>query len=208
MTSATRPDDLRRSRGRILVINGHPDGRAERLCAALAEAYVRGAQLAGREVRRLDLGRMSFPLIGSADEFTYGPPPPVIAAAQASITWCDHLVLIFPLWLGGAPALLKAFLEQTFRYGFALPRPGESRGWPQGLLKGRSARLVVTMGMPAFFYRLAFGAFGVRHIEASILRLAGFSPVRRLLVGGVGELTAQKAANLLAQVEVMGSTAG
>lgn len=52
------------------------------------------------------------------------------------------------------PALLKAFFEQTFRYGFAL---GKEERIPEGLLKGKSARIVVTMGMPAFIYRWYLG---------------------------------------------------
>ena len=61
--------------------------------------------------------------------------------------------------------------------------------------------------MPALIYRLAFGAFGVRHIEASIL-LAGFATVPRWLIGGVGDLSAEHAQELLAKIEVMGSQAG
>jgi putative NADPH-quinone reductase len=55
--------------------------------------------------------------------------------------------MIFPLWHGTMPALLKAFIEQVMRPGVALRY--RERGFPQGLLTGRSARLVVTVGMPA-----------------------------------------------------------
>jgi len=45
------------------------------------------------------------------------------------------------------------------------------------------------MGMPAFLYRLAFGAFGVRAIERGVFRLAGMGPVRHTLLGGVETAT-------------------
>lgn len=169
---------------KILIINGHPDPRAERLCTALCDAYSEGANKAGHDIRRLDVGRLDFPLIRTAAEFTQGPPPGEILAAQKAVIWADHLVVVFPLWLGAPPALLKGFFEQTFRYGFAIPEPGAKS--MKGLLKGRSARLIVTMGMPAVIFRLAFGAFGVRSLARSVLALSGIRPIRTSLFGGAG----------------------
>ena len=69
-------------------------------------------------------------------------------------------------------------------------RPGvaleyRKHGFPRGLLAGRSARLVVTMGMPALIYRWYFQAHGVRGLERSVLRFAGVKPVRETLLGMV-----------------------
>lgn len=167
-------------RRRILVINGHPDPRPERLCAALAAAYAKGAQAGGHEVRRVDVGALDFPLVRSFDDFAKAPPP-VIAGAQADVTWANHLVVIHPLWLGGAPAVLKAFLEQVFRYGFALAAEGRM----QGLLGGRSVRTIVTMGMPAPVFSLVFGAHGLKAVERGVYWVAGLRPIRHTLFGGV-----------------------
>jgi len=167
---------------KILVINGHPDPSPKRFAAALAGAYVLGASAAGHQIRRLDVGALSYPMIRSQAEFQDEPAPPVIREAQDAVAWADHLVIIFPLWLGGAPAVLKGFLEQVFRYGFALSPPGSAM---KGLLSGRSARLVVTMGMPALVFRGVFGAFGVRSVERGLLWICGVSPIRRVVLGGV-----------------------
>jgi len=172
----------------ILIINGHPDPGPERFCAALSAAYEAGALAAGHEVRKLAIGGMDFPLIRSRGEFEDGEPPPIIRAAQAQLLWANHVVIVHPLWLGSAPALLKGFFEQAFRYGFAMPQPGE--GMPHGLLSGRSARLIVTMGMPGPVYRLAFGAFGVRAMKRGILGISGIRPIGHNFVGQV-ELNAQ-----------------
>ncbi|HET19631.1 MAG TPA: flavodoxin family protein, partial [Chromatiales bacterium] len=43
---------------RILIILGHPD--SETYCGALEQAYARGADMAGAEVRRLNLGELEF----------------------------------------------------------------------------------------------------------------------------------------------------
>ena len=72
-------------RRRILLINGHPDPRPERLCAGLAEAYGAGALAAGHEVRRLNVGRFDIPLISDADTFINSPPSSVTAQVQDDV---------------------------------------------------------------------------------------------------------------------------
>jgi putative NADPH-quinone reductase len=175
---------------RILIINGHPDPRPERLCAGLAEAYAKGALEAGHEVRRIDVGALDFPLIRDAAAFIEVEPPPVIARVQEDVRWADHLFLVHPLWLGSAPALLKGFFEQVFRYGFAIQPGGKGMS---GLLRPRSVRTVVTMGMPAFAYSLIFGAFGVRGFERGVLQLSGMNPVRHTFLGHVDGTSGRRA---------------
>lgn len=180
-----------RHRRRIAVIDGHPDPDRPRFVHALADAYASGAVTFGHEVRRIELALMDFPLIRSRLEWTDTKPVPTILKAQATIAWADHLVMLYPLWLGDVPALLKGLLEQVARPGFAI---SEGTRGPHGLLKGKSARLVVTIGMPAFFYRFYFGAHSVRSLERNILKLAGVRPVTHTLIGNVEGLAAQRAA--------------
>jgi putative NADPH-quinone reductase len=188
---------------RILIINGHPDPRPERLCAGLAEAYAVGAREAGHEVRRIDVGALDFPLIRDPAAFIEGAPPPVIAKAQEDVRWAEHVFLVHPLWLGSAPAVLKGFFEQVFRYGFAI-QPG-SRSL-SGLLRFRSVRTVVTMGMPAFIYLTVFGAFGVRGFERGVLQLSGMGPVRHTFLGQV-DGTSGRRARWLEQMHRLGRAA-
>jgi putative NADPH-quinone reductase len=100
------------------------------------------------------------------------------------------------------PALLKAFLEQVMRPGVALEY--RKRGFPRGLLTGRSARLVVTIGMPALIYRWYFRAHGVRGLERSILRFAGIKPVRETLLGMVETVSDAKRRSWLDRMRVYG----
>lgn len=188
---------------RILVINGHPDARPERLCSALADAYVRGAHRAGHEVRRIDVGQLDFPLIRSQADFTANPPH-VIREAQGALQWANHLVIIYPLWVGGPPGLLKGFLEQVFRYGVALTAPGER---VQGLLKGRTARIVVTMGMPAAAFRLVFGGYGLKSLTRGLLWISGVGPIRSTVLGGVESVSASTRQAWLRKLEAFGAAA-
>jgi len=171
-------------RRRILLIDGHPDQSPARLCNALASSYAQGAGIAGHETRRLDIASLSFPILRDPREFTRAPPQPDILAAQEDFLWADHLVFIFPLWLGGPPALLKAFME-ILGCGEFLLGSGKST-FPKGKLAGRTARIVVTMGMPSLIYRLYFRAHGTKAFEHGILRIAGVRSIRTTYIGGVG----------------------
>jgi putative NADPH-quinone reductase len=180
------------ARRRILILNGHADHRPERLCSGLCDAYTTAAAGAGHQVRRLDVAALDFPLIRTAQDFIDGPPPPDIAAAQATMGWAEHLVIVHPLWLGGPPALLNGFFEQVFRYDFALP--AEPEGRPKGLLAGRSARLIVTAGRRGSAGRWLFGGRGADALERGLLAPLGFKPIGRTFITGVDEVGAPMAA--------------
>lgn len=168
---------------RILIVDGHPDPAEGRFVHALADSYAKGAAVAGHEVCRIDVANLDFPLMRARSQWETDPPPPDIAAAQQAILWAEHLVILYPLWLGDVPALLKGFLEQAMRPGFAfVPREG---GLPEKKLRGRSAQLVVTMGMPSLFYRTFYGAHSVKSFERNILKFVGISPVDHLIIGSV-----------------------
>ncbi len=89
---------------RVLIINGHPDPKASHLCDALADAYADGARAAGHEVARIDVRALDFPLLRSRHEWESEPLPPSLQAAQNAIGHAQHLMVVFPLWLGDMPA--------------------------------------------------------------------------------------------------------
>lgn len=168
---------------RILVIIGHPDPEPKRFCRVLADAYVKGAESAGHTVRLIDLAMIDFPMLRTMDEFQNGTVPESLAPAAELIVWAEHIVFIFPLWLGTMPALLKAFLEQVMRPGTAFAYPEGGGSSTKTLLGGRSARVVVTMGMPAAFYRLWFLGHGIAGMRRNVLNFVGIKPVRETLFG-------------------------
>ncbi len=188
---------------RVLLIQGHPDAGSGHLCRALEEAYAAGAREEGHEMRRIDVGTLEFPLLKSQEEWEHGALPPALAQAQADILWSEHIVFFFPLWLGDMPALLKGFLEQVARPGFAFTRDGKNPFGKKGL-KGRSGRLVVTMGMPAFVYRLFFRAHSVKSFRRNVLGFVGIAPVGDTLVGLTGNMTPRRAARWLDRLRAFG----
>lgn len=167
---------------RILILQGHPDASPERYCRALADAYAEGAVASGHEVRRLDVAELALPALRSQSEWMHGPAPVGVEAAQEVIEWCQHLVVIYPLWLGDVPAALKALLEQVLRPGFAFERDDQGKTG-KARLGGRSAHVVVSMGMPGFFYRWFYRAHSLKSLQRNVLKFCGFRPVRSTLVG-------------------------
>lgn len=168
----------------ILILVGHPDPSQDRLCRALADAYADGAQAAGHEIRRIDIATLDIPYLRSQPEFEHVSPSKGLLEAQDAITWAEHLLVVFPLWLGDMPAMLKAFFEQVLRPGFAFAY--RSKGLPEKRLAGRTAHVVITMGMPAFAYRWVFFAHALRLLKRNILSFVGIQPVNETLFGNVG----------------------
>lgn len=192
---------------RILLIQGHPDASQTHLCHALADAYAKGASSAGHEIRHLNVATLDFPILRSQKEWEKGALPPALAGPQTDIQWAQHMVFFFPLWLGDMPALLKGFLEQVARPGFAFSGEGNNPLAHKGLA-GRSARVVVTMGMPAVVYRWYFRAHSIKSLERNILGFVGIAPVRETLIGMVGNLKEKDSAKWLGRMEKLGGHGG
>lgn len=188
---------------RITIIQGHPDPGGGHFSHALAVTYTKGAEAAGHQVRRIDVAEIVFPVLRSKAEWNGGPVPDAIRAAQQDIRWADHLVIIYPLWLGSLPALLKAFLEQVLRPGFAVAATDSPNPWTK-LLKGRSARIVVTMGMPALVYRWYFRAHSLKSLERNILRFCGIAPVKASVIGMVEAPGGARRERWLAKMNALG----
>lgn len=167
---------------RILILQGHPDAEEQHFCHALASAYAEGAAAAGHEVKTIAISDIDFPLLRSKRAWDSGELPASLKPAQEAIAWSQHIVLVFPLWLGGMPALVKGFLEQVARPGFALAKV-DGNPIAKKLLTGRSARIVVTMGMPALVYRWYFRAHSLKALERNILGFVGIAPIHETLVG-------------------------
>jgi putative NADPH-quinone reductase len=189
----------------ILIIDGHPDTRDARLTHALAAAYAKGAQQEGHVVRQVAVGKLELPLLRCSEEFFDTAPSKAVVDVQQDIRWADHIVIFYPLWLGSMPARLKGFFEQVMRPGFAFDQGG-GRGLPRKLLKGKSARIVVTMGMPALFYSLVYRAHSLKSLKRNILAFCGIGPVRDSVIGNV-EGNAVRRAAWLKKMEVFGKRA-
>jgi putative NADPH-quinone reductase len=191
---------------RILIIDGHPDPAGERLVHALAEAYREGAELNRHEVMSLRVADLEFPLLRTQVDYEKGEPLQVIRQCQSLLDWATHVVILYPLWLGSMPAMLKGLLEQTLRPGFGFSARQLGR-WPVKLQSGKSARIVVTMGMPGWLYRWYFRAHSLRSLRRNILHFVGFRRVRATLIGNVANLSTKEREDCLQRMRLLGQRA-
>jgi putative NADPH-quinone reductase len=115
---------------RLVVVNGHPDPRKQRFCAALADAYARGGTAAGWRAETVRVGELA---LASLLAWRDGEEPDTAAADMlTTIEAADRLAIVFPLWFDKPPEPLTALFTRV---------------------APRRAHVIVTMDMPAFAYR-------------------------------------------------------
>lgn len=128
---------------------------------------------------------------------------PDLQAVHDAMIKADHLVLIFPLWLGTLPAIFKGFLERVLQPD--LVEPAREHKFAQ-VFKGKSDRVIVTMDMPGFIYRWYYGAHAVKMLKRNILNFMGVAPVQTTIFGNV-EGCARQRLSWIPQFEALGRTA-
>lgn len=167
---------------RVLVILGHPSSQS--FCGALAHSYIEAAKKAGHDVRQLDLGTLRFdPVLRDGYQQVQALEPD-LRQAQADITWAEHLVFVYPIWWGGVPALLKGFFDRVFLPGFAF-KYRKGKAFPESLLKGRTAHLLVTLDTPVWYYRWIYRMPGLHQVRKTTLAFCGIKPLKTLTFGPI-----------------------
>lgn len=116
--------------GRHAVILCHPDGTS--FNHAIAAAYCEAVRAAGQAVVLRDLYAIGFdPVLKAAERPSVhaGVPGQDVLDERARIAGCDVFVLVYPIWFGTAPAMLKGYVERVFGAGVqpaTLQRPADS----------------------------------------------------------------------------------
>ncbi|OCC23388.1 hypothetical protein MB02_12280 [Croceicoccus estronivorus] len=157
---------------RYLIVFAHPERRS--LNGFLRDRAVAALEQAGHTVLQSDLYAMGFKAVADRNDFAEEDAPadsrliyyessakawsggrlsPDIAAEHEKLAQADVVVLQFPLWWFGAPAILKGWIDRVFCNGYAIgvPRPGQ-RGaarYGEGPLSGKRAMVAVSTGGPA-----------------------------------------------------------
>lgn len=104
---------------RVLVLYAHPS--PESFGAALHGAVVKGLKEAGHEVDDCDLYAEGFdPVLSQAERLGYhdlASNIDPVAGYVARLRAAEALVLCFPVWNYGYPAILKGFFDRVFLPG-------------------------------------------------------------------------------------------
>jgi len=182
---------------KITLINGHPN--PESYCAALSSRYAEAAIKAGHDVRELNLHEMEFDPILHGGYYGKQELEPALVQAQEDITWCEHLVVVHPIWWGTMPALLKGFFDRILLPGWAFKYRKNSPLWDR-LLKGRSARIIVTSDAPALYNRFIHFNAPVRVTKKMILAFCGIKPAKVTAIGSIREMSEAKREEALSKI--------
>lgn len=159
----------------ILIINAHPD--KESFCFALAESYKKGADIAGADCKLVHVIDLKFNPILTFGYRKISELEPDLVQMQKDILWANHLVFVYPNWWSTYPALLKGFFDRAFVPNFAFKYRENSPFWDE-LLKGKTARLIVTMDTPKWYYCLINKNAGHNAVKKGVLEFCGIKPVK------------------------------
>ncbi|ROS05094.1 putative NADPH-quinone reductase [Sinobacterium caligoides] len=188
---------------RVVVLSANP--KQGSFTAQLAAVYAQMASR-GHEVRQFDLSTMVFDSnLSGGYEVDKALEAPLVDFQQA-LQWCDHLVIFTPIWWGALPAKLKGLIDRVLLPGFAFQYEA-GKSFPRPLLRGRTARLVMTMDTPPWYYYLVQGAPAIYQLKVTTLKFVGFASVRSKLVGPVIHSSAEKRERWLKAVAKLGLAA-
>ncbi len=150
----------------VLWVSAHPEPAS--LTGSLRRDGLAALRAAGHEVIESDLYAMGWdPVVrpdnldrrgitGRLDVTRHGRQawldgalPDDVAGEQAKLTRADAVVVQFPLWWYGLPAILKGWFDRVFVSGFAFgkePVTGRRLRFEQGPFRGTRALAVLTLG--------------------------------------------------------------
>lgn len=185
----------------ILIINAHP--LKDSFCASLAQRYMTGAQKSGASCKLVHLIDLKFDPVLRCGYKQRMETEPDLIQVQNYISEADHLVLVYPNWWATYPALLKGFFDRAFTPGFAFKYRDNSPMWDK-LLTGKSARMIVTMDTPGWFYSLIYKNTGHHAVKTGVLEFSGFKPVKITSFAPVKSSTEAKRLKWLKEVEKLG----
>lgn len=160
---------------RIFVLIGHPDPNS--FTASLAKAYVKGATSKGHDVRVQSLGEMHFDPILHNGYNRKQELEEDLSRSQENILWCNHWVIVHPLWWGSAPALLKGYFDRILLPGFGF-KYEKGKALPKRLLSNRSARVMLASDTPTWWLKLVYGGGWLKIMKRQILKFCGFNSVK------------------------------
>lgn len=188
---------------RVLVLAANP--KKDSFISSLADAYAISAGK-NHEVQLLKISEMEFNMDLSGGYAEESSMEDSLKSFQASLEWCDHLVILTPLWWGSIPAKLKGLIDRTFLPDFAFQYE-KGKSIPKKLLKGKTAQIVMTMDTPPWYYSLIQGAPAIKQLKATTLEFVGFHNVKSKMIGPIISSTKESRTKWINDMSKLGFTA-
>ncbi|QQG37558.1 MAG: NAD(P)H-dependent oxidoreductase [Candidatus Kaiserbacteria bacterium] len=189
---------------KIFLLLGHPDKSG--MCGALADTYESAAKAAGHMVQRLNIGEMQFDPILRRGYRARQDLEPDLAKFQELVYWADHVVIVYPVWWVGMPAILKGLFDRAWLPGSAFryikTHAGTRTIFWHRLFRGKSARIIMTSGTHPILVRFLPGNVNAQ-LKWGILWFAGFR-VSTVWFGPAENVPEHRKARWLQKVAMLG----
>ncbi|MEI6691070.1 MAG: NAD(P)H-dependent oxidoreductase [bacterium] len=145
--------------------------------SAIADIYEQTAIKLGHIVRRQNLGDIQFDPILWAGFKQEQPLEKDLIEAQKIISWCNHWVIIYPVWWGNVPAILKGFFDRILTPGFAFKYHKNDPMWDR-LLAGKTGHVITTCDSPGIWLALQNRNSDLNAVVKATLNFCGISSVK------------------------------
>ncbi|RDI96621.1 flavodoxin family protein [Meiothermus sp. QL-1] len=168
-----------------LIVYAHPNPHS--FNAAMRDMALRALSQAGHSVLLSDLYAQRFNPVLSQEELQ--GQLEAVKPEMEKLRRADLLLLQFPLWWYGMPAILKGWVDRVLAYGFAYD---EAHSFESGLLRGKKALLSVTVGAREAYYQEAPERNLMRVLEPihyGVLAYCGMEVLPPFIVYGPLEMT-------------------
>ena len=156
---------------KCLVVIAHP--LRESLCHAMAAKAVAILEAAGHEVQVEDLYRKEFSAaLTGAERASYYGQRYESSAVQGEIDrllWAEGLVLCFPTWWFGFPAILKGWFDRSWAPGVAYDHANDLGPIKPRLHGLRHALVITSLGAPWWVDRIVMHQPVKRILKTAIL---------------------------------------
>jgi NAD(P)H dehydrogenase (quinone) len=134
---------------RCLIVTAHPLDRS--FCQALSNAAIGTLMDAKHQCRHVDLYRSGFrPALTPAERASYysGFETTEVAREIEDLLWAETIVLIFPTWWFGSPAILKGWFDRVWAPGVAYDHAAGLGAIQPRLHQIRKVVAITTLGSP------------------------------------------------------------
>lgn len=203
---------------RVFIVHAHPEPKS--FNGAMTREATAALKSAGHEVVVSDLYAMGFNPVSDRRNFTtvadagvyrqqaeeahaaqHDGFAPDLQSEMDKLFWCDALILQFPLWWFGLPAILKGWVDRVFASGGRIY--GGGKWYDRGVLAGKRAMCSLTIGGPPPIYsgRGLNGPIGdiLFPINHGMLYFTGFTVIEPFLVHAPVRISAEERAAHLAR---------
>lgn len=187
----------------VLIINGHPD--KESFNYALSQAYINGTNKTNSIISQINISELKFnPNLQFGYRKRTELEPDLVKSIQ-KIKKANHIVWVFPMWWYGYPALMKGFIDRTFLPSITY-QPIEGKSLPEKLLKGKSARLIITADTPKWYDFLIMKSPTINQFKYGTLKFCGISPVKTTYIASIKNSNLAFREKWLKKVTILGES--